>query len=551
MNLSATAPLLFGAQDFDAYAETRQSSNLFNRRRQEVNQKLDELARRVAGLPVGAELERCGLTRGLSDPHPSLRNQHLVTAQWLFFVRDDAERALLSPHLERTPATTLVGDVAPHHQNLALTVRVDASGLCATLELHPPASVDRRNWIAAASTPEGEAALGALLAPLAGAGFSLRGAGPVVGRSSRAGTGLSLVTLLEALRAERPAPVQIEALLPGDVDPTQPAAAALAALCPLYRLAAWSDQNDRLGLRATIAQAREAALAKAQREREEEQERQRQRREQQQSAREKALREGPRSVLPSRPAPRPSGDERRDGAAGDTPREGPRRAPAAAPAAAASAAAQSQVAPEEARPGPDDGGGHRAQTPHANGTSRAPSRNDRPTRRDRDPRPAPDRRTQARGPDHRSDGPDHRSGVPTHRSGGPAHRPGGPDRRSGDSDRRPGRAAGPDGQARIDGAQRARAANGPGGSDHGGRDHTDRPRSGRDERPRPAPRPRRVLPDASAPQLPVAVGDEVVIVNGLFNGKVAVVLATGDDGAVELGVGHLRMTLAPDAVRKI
>ena len=62
---------------------------------------------------------------------------------------------------------------------------------------------------------------------------------------------------------------------------------------------------------------------------------------------------------------------------------------------------------------------------------------------------------------------------------------------------------------------------------------------------------RRQLPDASAPVTPVAAGDEVVIVAGLFKGKVASVLGTATDGSVELTVGRLRMTLVPADVRKI
>ena len=511
------ASLSFDAEDFAAYQGTRQSSNIYNRRRQEVNQKLEELARRLAVLPAGAELARTGLERGLSDPHPSLRNQHRVTAQWLYFLRPESERALLEAHLGRQQSiAALVEDPSPMHRHLALTLRVDAGGLSAQIELHPSASVDRRNWLAGASAPDGAGDLAGMLAALAARGFRLvagDGAAPVAP---------DVATLLATLGAERPARLEIGLPLHDAGDPTLAAADALAALCPLYRFAAWREQNDRLGLRATMAEAGQAARALAERVGAEEQERARLRREQQESARQRALREGStRSVLDPRRRERDGGQ--RDDRPGDHPAEDRRPEDPAPgdPSASSAAVGPPGTEPAASRSGegaPTAGHGPRAAAPTAGHGPRAAAPPAAAGRRaDRPPERRGDRRYDGRPGDSRRDP-------------GPS-----PDPRR--SDRPP--PSGPSDTARAHGARRdERSAPGTGAA------------AGRPARPAPRP-PKRALPDATAPVVPVTAGDEVVIVSGIFNGKVAMVLGTATDGAVELSVGRLRMTLPPDQVRKI
>jgi hypothetical protein len=537
------ASLSFDAEDFAAYQGTRQSSNIYNRRRQEVSQKLEELGRRLAALPAGAELARAGLERGLSDPHPSLRNQHRVTAQWLYFLRPESERALLEAHLGRQQSiAALVEDPSPIHRHLAVTLRVDATGLSAQIELYPSASVDRRNWLAGASAPDGAGDLAGLLAALASGGFRL-----VAGDGAPAAP--DVAALVASLAAERPARLEIGLPLPDGGDPTPAAADALLALCPLYRFAAWREENDRLDLRATMAEAGEAARALAERVGAEEQERARIRREQQETARQRALRGGSaRSVLDPHRRDREGGprDDRPGDHAPDDRRPDDRRPNDRPPAETGAASPPVDGQRADLSPGAAGAAHPTPSTPRVESLPRADSA-PRGDGAPRGPAHRPSDRA-ARGPDRRSDR-------------RPTGRPG--DGRSASADRPDLRRPPPTGPAGDGGAPGPRRDDrGPRRDDRGPRRDDRGPRrdehaaSGagpaRDRSARPDHRPpKRQLPDATAPVVPVGAGDEVAIVAGLFNGKVAVVLGTAADGTVELTVGRLRMTLPPDQVRKI
>jgi hypothetical protein len=72
--------------DFDAYSPEKWSSNMFNRQRLEVKQRVVVLGKEIAAFLAEHDLP---LTLGASDEHPSLWNKKRVDCQWLFFWRDE------------------------------------------------------------------------------------------------------------------------------------------------------------------------------------------------------------------------------------------------------------------------------------------------------------------------------------------------------------------------------------------------------------------------------------------------------------------------------
>lgn len=132
------------AADFDCYEPRKWRSNVYNRERLEVKQKLMALAR-AAG---GALLFHDGspLLVEASVEHPALWNHKQVEAQHVYFSRNAAARKELDGIIDRQkPISSLLDDPTPqrNHVFLALSLKHDALEL--SLKLHPDASVDRQN----------------------------------------------------------------------------------------------------------------------------------------------------------------------------------------------------------------------------------------------------------------------------------------------------------------------------------------------------------------------------------------------------------------------
>src|SRR5687767_14003735 len=84
----------FTDRDFDAYAPNKWKSNVFNRERLEVKQKLLGLGKELAGSLVAAD--GSPLACDASVEHPALWNHKQVEAQHVFFSRNEGARKELA-----------------------------------------------------------------------------------------------------------------------------------------------------------------------------------------------------------------------------------------------------------------------------------------------------------------------------------------------------------------------------------------------------------------------------------------------------------------------
>src|SRR5687767_4522289 len=134
----------FSVADFDAYAPNKWKSNVFNRERLEVKQKLLALGKELAGAVVAAD--GSPLTVETSVEHPALWNHKQVEAQHLFFSRNEGARKELDRIMDRArPILTMLEDPTPQRNHLFLSVTLTQDSVEFALKLHPDARVDRQN----------------------------------------------------------------------------------------------------------------------------------------------------------------------------------------------------------------------------------------------------------------------------------------------------------------------------------------------------------------------------------------------------------------------
>src|SRR4051812_3998835 len=113
----------FSDTDFDAYAPKKWKSNVFNRERLEVKQKLMELARSLSGTLLASD--GSPLTIEASVEHPALWNHKQVEAQHIFFSRNEAARKELDAIMDRQISlASRIEDPTPqrNHVFLAMTL---------------------------------------------------------------------------------------------------------------------------------------------------------------------------------------------------------------------------------------------------------------------------------------------------------------------------------------------------------------------------------------------------------------------------------------------
>lgn len=136
----------FSAADFDTYRPEKWASNVFNRQRLEVKEKLEALARGLAPrLHVG---DGTPLAFELSAEHPALWNQHRVERQQLSLSRNAEARLELDGLLTRQRSiASLIGDPSPLRQHVFLCVTIDRDRLEVALRLHADATVDISNLV--------------------------------------------------------------------------------------------------------------------------------------------------------------------------------------------------------------------------------------------------------------------------------------------------------------------------------------------------------------------------------------------------------------------
>ncbi len=246
--------------DFDAYLPAKQRSNVYNRERLEVKQRLLQLGRGLQpGLlgPDGAPLDLAA-----SVEHPALFNHKQVDAQHLYFARGEAARRELDAIIDRARGVaSLLEDPTPQRSHVFLAISLYHDRLEVALRLHPEATVDRQNLTRKCQDPYELDRLASLLRalpdgwtvslPPEGVGVAAleRGALEALLRRFAAATGPTLSPALLSVARSWPRAEAI-ALGAGVADVLS---AGLAALAPVYRFCAWARDNDFVSVREALA----------------------------------------------------------------------------------------------------------------------------------------------------------------------------------------------------------------------------------------------------------------------------------------------------------
>lgn len=268
------SPLNLTARDFDAYAPEKATSNAYSRPRLEVKQRALAWARGVVArlAELGIDVEVHG-----SDEHPSIRNKKRVDSQWVFFSRDEAAREELGRLLEQGRSISQeIDDPSPFTRHAFLALRLDVSSVEVCFAVHPEARVDVDNLHA--RLDEGAESLAAeLLRALAALPEELKiGVGEervpcervtkdeLRGMLERAAAGQ--VPLWVGWSVARETALEHAEILDDQLED------AIIALAPIYKLVAWSRDNDHIALDRRLEgvlqeRARTHAAAEAQTER--------------------------------------------------------------------------------------------------------------------------------------------------------------------------------------------------------------------------------------------------------------------------------------------
>jgi hypothetical protein len=132
------------ASDFDCYEPRKWKSNVYNRERMEVKQKLTALGRECAGQLLGSDGSPLFLEASVE--HPALWNHKQVDNQSVFFSRHEAARKELDGIIDRQkPIASLLDDPTPQRNHLFLAITLHHESLEVSLKLHPDATIDRQN----------------------------------------------------------------------------------------------------------------------------------------------------------------------------------------------------------------------------------------------------------------------------------------------------------------------------------------------------------------------------------------------------------------------
>jgi sRNA-binding protein len=247
--------LNLNARDFDAYAAEKATSNAYSRPRLEVKQRALLWARGVV-----ARLAAQGLAVDVhgSDEHLSLRNKKHVDCQWIFFSRDAAARDELSRLLDRGRSISdVIEDQSPYDRHAFLALRLDAHAVEVCFAVPSEAQVDLDN-LRARLDPGADSALAtalidALIALPEEFTIGAGGEGAAFRHASSAATPEALQKLVARPSAEQ-IPLWVgwrvarETALEHAEILDEQLEDALVALAPIYRLVAWSRDNDRVAL---------------------------------------------------------------------------------------------------------------------------------------------------------------------------------------------------------------------------------------------------------------------------------------------------------------
>jgi hypothetical protein len=255
----------FTDADFDAYAPSKWSSNVYTRTRLEVKQKLLALGRDVAGGLCAADSSP--LACDASVEYPALWNHKQVDAQHLYFWRSPQARKEIDGIIDRARTiASLVEDPSPQRSHVFLAVSVNHEQVEIGLKLHPDARVDRQNLERKCEDFFARDRLVALIRALP-AGWLVGVAG---GDMVAAGVfdDEALKRLLAAFAqpdsqwltvARRYPRASGDTGTPGFGDLAR---ADLAAVLPIYHFIAWSRDNDFVSIKETLQKERQTKLTK-------------------------------------------------------------------------------------------------------------------------------------------------------------------------------------------------------------------------------------------------------------------------------------------------
>ncbi len=262
--------LTLSDRDFDAYRPEKATSNAFSLPRLELKQRALAWARgvvtRIGALGVALEVYA-------SDEHPSLRNKKRVDCQWVFFERDQAAHDELDRLLDRgRRIADVIDDPSPYTRHAFLALRIDDHGVEVAFAVHPGAEVDVDNLRARldddARAAELAAAINALPRELT-LGVDRALARPELDRviATEVTPAQIRATLAQAAaegaECAEGAPLWIGWWVDRSVAISHSAimseqlADALVALAPIYKLVAWSRDNDLIALDKRFERAEE------------------------------------------------------------------------------------------------------------------------------------------------------------------------------------------------------------------------------------------------------------------------------------------------------
>ena len=300
-------------RDFDIYAPACWSSNVHNLGRMKTKERVLALVRSMHESIT--EISDVALAVEASSEIPSVWNNRSVKDQWAFLMRGRETRKRLTPVIAANlDLATQVKDPAEYHRHAAFCVHLTHQHVAIGLVANQHATVDLANLLGhAASDPAGlEQAVCALAATPHGADDAPTTA-TILQRATAARAGES-----EWFTLVRTVPRQ-EAIDAG-VGLCDIAREVAQALVPLYRFAAWSEDNDHIGVGERLGALARERERQAQESSEAVKDAERKREARAREALERAHeRQAWRNTRRSAPRPRPAVDE--------TPAKAPRSGP--------------------------------------------------------------------------------------------------------------------------------------------------------------------------------------------------------------------------------
>jgi len=251
----------FTDRDFDAYAPQKWKSNVFNRERLEVKQKLLILGKELGGVLVAGD--GSPLLCEASVEHPALWNHKQVAAQHLYFSRNEGARKELDRIIDRSrPMSAMLDDPTPQRNHLFLSITIDQARVELALKLHPDASVDRQN-LERKLTDHWECERFIDLLHDLPDGYRVGVTGGTLVPAQAIDEAGVRAALVELARPEEPGKTHwlvVERSLPR-ADATaaggelvDAARRELAGLLPIYHFVAWTRDNDFVSMREMLKQ---------------------------------------------------------------------------------------------------------------------------------------------------------------------------------------------------------------------------------------------------------------------------------------------------------